>query len=363
MKKFIFLLTLVSFGAFIPTAFGTSGACSYHGGVSCAAGSDYDGSVICYDGWRDSGVSYSSMSECNLPPYTPLCIPPSSEDCDTGSLAAINARRGLSGSSFGSSAMAQCQATHDAYLRSQTVYQQCLDNLSLNTYAPTTPATPPTPVVDEDVICKAQFGSAAKKALNHPGYCVCFDDFMFNAQGTQCVSKYAYCTQTLGEGAVYDVGAKKCSCGAGYLLMNDACVGQNLYCQQKSGIYSYYDSNTNKCACSANYQMDAAGACVFIMPQTVATPVTTPSATTTSTIPPANSALQGGAASVSVPNKKFVTAARRVNVRSTPSTGAKVLGVTAIKAQYELLDQSATWVKVQFGKKVGWILRSLVSIK
>lgn len=45
-------------------AFAASGACSGHGGVSCSAGPDTDGSVICTDGWRNSSVSYSSMVKC-----------------------------------------------------------------------------------------------------------------------------------------------------------------------------------------------------------------------------------------------------------------------------------------------------------
>lgn len=49
----------------VPSLVGaTSGACSYHGGVNCAAGADYDGSAICNDGWRDSSVSYADMTEC-----------------------------------------------------------------------------------------------------------------------------------------------------------------------------------------------------------------------------------------------------------------------------------------------------------
>lgn len=40
----------------------TSGACSYHGGVDCSAGADYDGSVICNDGWSDSSVGYYETS-------------------------------------------------------------------------------------------------------------------------------------------------------------------------------------------------------------------------------------------------------------------------------------------------------------
>lgn len=39
------------------------GPCAQHLGVNCHAGKDTDGSVICYDGWKDSGCSYSSV--CN----------------------------------------------------------------------------------------------------------------------------------------------------------------------------------------------------------------------------------------------------------------------------------------------------------
>lgn len=55
------LILLISFPI---SVFATSGACSGHGGVSCGAGIDSDGSVICNDGWRNSSVSYSSMVMC-----------------------------------------------------------------------------------------------------------------------------------------------------------------------------------------------------------------------------------------------------------------------------------------------------------
>jgi len=53
---------------FAPIAFATSGACSGHGGVSCAAGPDTDGSVICEDNWKMSTVQYSDMLECVAAP-------------------------------------------------------------------------------------------------------------------------------------------------------------------------------------------------------------------------------------------------------------------------------------------------------
>lgn len=61
-------ILLFSLFALLPViTFATSGACSGHGGVSCGAGSDSDGSVICNDGWRNSSVSYSSMVMCGAP--------------------------------------------------------------------------------------------------------------------------------------------------------------------------------------------------------------------------------------------------------------------------------------------------------
>jgi len=59
----IFFVSFLFFNTSTPTQ-ATSGACSGHGGVSCSAGSDSDGSVICYDGWLGSSVSYSSMAMC-----------------------------------------------------------------------------------------------------------------------------------------------------------------------------------------------------------------------------------------------------------------------------------------------------------
>lgn len=49
---------------FTPQAYAKSGCCSGHGGVSCGAGPQSDGSVICNDGWTGSSCSYSGMVMC-----------------------------------------------------------------------------------------------------------------------------------------------------------------------------------------------------------------------------------------------------------------------------------------------------------
>jgi hypothetical protein len=79
MKKIILCLVVMILGS--SQAYARSGACSGHGGVNCAAGSDYDGSVICSDGWRNSSVSYSSMVKCQgysapyVPPEAKVVVP------------------------------------------------------------------------------------------------------------------------------------------------------------------------------------------------------------------------------------------------------------------------------------------------
>lgn len=77
MKKLNYLFCLFVFASpilNINIASASSGACSYHGGVNCSVGADTDGSVICNDGWTDSSVSYSSMSECRSSSKCPMYL-------------------------------------------------------------------------------------------------------------------------------------------------------------------------------------------------------------------------------------------------------------------------------------------------
>ena len=50
--------------AFPDNSFAIQGTCSYHGGVDCRAGADWDGSAICIDGWRDSSERFYSQKKC-----------------------------------------------------------------------------------------------------------------------------------------------------------------------------------------------------------------------------------------------------------------------------------------------------------
>jgi hypothetical protein len=55
----------------VPTpAQAVEGSCSWHGGVNCSVGPDWDGSAICNDGWPDSGERYFEQIKCQS---TPMC--------------------------------------------------------------------------------------------------------------------------------------------------------------------------------------------------------------------------------------------------------------------------------------------------
>lgn len=65
MRKYlaVLILTLVVF--IIPSVvFATEGTCSWHAGVDCYSGPDWDGSAVCNDGWRDSSEYYFSNENC-----------------------------------------------------------------------------------------------------------------------------------------------------------------------------------------------------------------------------------------------------------------------------------------------------------
>ncbi len=84
MKK-LFLLPAIFLASlfFASHVFATSGCCSSHGGVDCAAGPQSNGNVICYDGWRGSSCSYASMVKCIGTSTTTIYVAPTATPTPT----------------------------------------------------------------------------------------------------------------------------------------------------------------------------------------------------------------------------------------------------------------------------------------
>ena len=60
----IILLTFFLFLFSVTFVFARRGCCSHHGGVSCSAGPQPNGRVVCNDGSRNSSCYYSEMIMC-----------------------------------------------------------------------------------------------------------------------------------------------------------------------------------------------------------------------------------------------------------------------------------------------------------
>ena len=216
----LFLLTLI----FPSHASATSGSCSSHGGVACSLGSDYDGSVICNDGWRDSSVSFSDSDECKT--SLPSCPVPSGAKSDCGSLRAQLARGQLLGTTFGDNELAQCESQNSAYDSAQSAYQQCLTSQS--------------------TIQSQQFNTYVDQSRNQ--------DKIFNQQ--MQVKYDAYCASSQGVGSVW-VGEFGPS---GYCnpTGNDFLKS----CQEKMGTNAIYDKSSGYCTCFSGYVTDSNNQCV-----------------------------------------------------------------------------------------------------
>lgn len=90
-KTLLIIMALITVFTSIPLSFATSGACSYHGGVSCSSGPDFDDSVICNDGWKDSTVSFNSMQACGND-YCSQKVAPQMPAIDSEIISGVNAK-------------------------------------------------------------------------------------------------------------------------------------------------------------------------------------------------------------------------------------------------------------------------------
>lgn len=195
LKKF-FVLAFALFLFWPVYSFATSGACSGHGGVSCSSGSDYDGSVICNDGWRNSSVSYSSMVMCG------------------------------GGSSYSSD--------YNSY-----------------TSTPSCPLNSSPDILTSGCKCNLGYVSSGGSCISGSSYCYdkhgysssydmfdnscgCSSGYAFDTSG-QCVSLNSMCQKQMGYSSKYNSLYDKCECSYGYE------IGVTGKCEYKTATDDYDD--------------------------------------------------------------------------------------------------------------------------
>lgn len=232
MKKHLSIVSIIIFSSlvFAPASVSaTSGACSYHSGVNCSAGASYTGNVQCNDGWVNSSVYFSDAEECKISynscqiPQIVYSLPCLTESDYTrtqqmvdgmrGTQGAINARRGLLGSSFDTSS---------------TIGQDQLDSCreSIGIYSR---------VVEERNRCLAD-----SLTPRYSSY-----------QSTLAKITDSTCQQNLGTHGYLNTNTGTCSCNGDYWLKDGGCVEPKLYCSSTLGSNSHPSSDI--CVCDDGY--------------------------------------------------------------------------------------------------------------
>ena len=256
IKKISLFVIIVSFFSLICflKVEATSGACSWHGGVNCAAGSDWDGSVICNDGWRDSSVSYYSMAECQgyhiSTPSIPTCPSMSyydslSDSCKCYAGYVVSGNKCISKNQW-------CQDEYGYHAVSD--YS---DNCKcMSGYVFGKDVLGNTACVSADQLCKDQYGVMTRYNSLYDK-CECFVGYVFGEDAigrTQCISEDDWCQNKYGYNSKYNSLSDKCECKSGYeLTIKNGGSLECVSCSSKYGFHSSYDYLTNKCECDNNY--------------------------------------------------------------------------------------------------------------
>lgn len=222
MKKLL-LLSAFLFPLF---AYATSGTCSYHGGVNCSTGSDWDGSAICNDGWRDSSEMFSDTKECKQARH--YCTP--SEDSQ------IKAKYNLD---------EQAQALK---VVSDKVLSYKTDSLSYDQLA--------KQYLEQSTYSQQYYSLNAKYTsdLNSANAeCYALGDKEYAKMQADLYVKYSNPDSLCSENETMKNGS--CSCKTGYTLSSGKCIDNSLNCMNQYGKSSYYDSGS--CQCGSGYKFDS----------------------------------------------------------------------------------------------------------
>jgi hypothetical protein len=246
-KKYLILIAL----SLIPiSASATSGACSYHNGVNCSAGADYNGKVQCNDGWVNSSVYYSDTDECklNLNNICPLPYIYGATDismCDQYQKNCNDTNKGIYNATLmsgGNPTLSQScpeadQCRKDVALNTSAIriFNQCLETFK-QTQVDTAQIKKENADIllkqtiqkNLDLLCQRDNG---ENSYSKNGSCHCSDGYFFNKKSNIC------------------------------MLNNEA--NSDLYCKQQYGDFSVITpSDLNSCSCKEGYQFDSNKQCI-----------------------------------------------------------------------------------------------------
>lgn len=248
----ILIIFILSFLFSFKPSLATEGTCSWHGGVNCNAGADYDGSAICNDGWMDSSESFST--QCSY-------------SCKNESDLAL-----LKTNLIKSGTMRYAQQNSDGLIKSceQSIenYQNSnndINNFNSSSYDYSDYAdqlnklTELKKELELKNVCQESYGifSTYNK---ESATCSCKSGYFLNKKTLSCEIEPLCPANTENLNG-------SCVCSKGYYLLDKECTSAINVCINKNGKNSHpvydEDSKTMWCACNNDYVFNSEKQCVI----------------------------------------------------------------------------------------------------
>lgn len=259
MKKILISLTLISlFFLNGGVVFATQGSCSWHGGVSCSAGADWDGSVICNDGWSDGSDYYSDTAECkesvtSCPAYLKNENYLTMKSEIENSISKIKTKQET-----------MCEGFYqEAEGLNNQSYQSCLAyNNIIKTEDMVSGRGGVTFYLLKD--CEGAKQTKTKENLNQKTICLGNNlETLYKYQTllscihpeSERIEKISRSCSAILSGSIYDTIKNYCVCTDGYLAQGNQCVSKDKVCKIKFGDNSQ-SNNATGCMCSEGYEFD-----------------------------------------------------------------------------------------------------------
>lgn len=251
MKKLSIIIFAFIFFFSFKLSLATEGTCSWHGGVNCDAGSDWDGSAICNDGWKDSSESFSA--QCSY-------------SCKNESDLAL-----LKTNLINSGTMRYAQQNSDGLIKAceQSIKNYQNSNNDINNfdnsfydYADYADQLNKLTELKKELelknVCQESYGifSTYNK---ESATCSCKSGYFLNKKTLSCEIEPLCPTNTENLNG-------SCVCSKGYYLLDKECASATNVCINKNGKNShpYYDADLNlMCTCNNGYIFNSEKQCVI----------------------------------------------------------------------------------------------------
>jgi len=263
MKEKIKKIVLGAIAVFIIGGFGflfqygianaTSGTCSWHGGINCAAGADWDGSAICNDGWKDSSEGFFSTAECT-----------DNFHCSSSQLESLQQKYGVPAT------WAEIQSKMQEVSSLNSQLDVIIAKLNIFPITGRISAEERQLMIEHDSLIRQintlLFNVSQQRSLLSDMNSVIDSEcwaFGYDNEQQRMLDRIKIMeglqAQSCSANSYYSNG--QCTCNEGYVANGSVCITYSQSCQLKYGQNSYGDKQL--CYCSAGYEFNAAKtACV-----------------------------------------------------------------------------------------------------